>query len=292
MPPASRIHSFFCCLLFLVVLTVSPIPAAARAGQPLERSAAYSCDGPDDHCVFLAAVSKIPPYPYLITPANQAQLDTLIPTFSWDLGPQPENTAACLAIGTTTEPTNCVMSYSVGATTYYKFVLHYNLNPNTHYFWRIGIALNNDYQNIKWSELFTFISGPAGGIVPSIPVLVSPANNSTVGTRGLTMTWQPVAGAVEYDVTLHSLSTNRWFGFSGMTSPQRVVADFASFVSTYGLGTEFEWSVQARNDYAWSYESNPWKFTYSYSGSSLRAPALREIESIMIDGKEILRIEP
>ncbi len=291
MLPTSHIHRFFCCFLLLVALTVSSVPAAARAGQALERSAAYTCNGPDDHCTFLPVVSKIPPYPYLITPNNQAQLDTLIPTFSWDLGPQPENTTACLAIGTTTEPTNCVMAYSISAVTYRKFGLHYNLIPNTRYYWRIGVASNDDYQNKQWTEQFTFTSGPAGGIVPSVPVLVSPGNNSTVGTKDLTLTWQAVDGAVEYDVTLHSISTNRWFAFSGVTSPQRVVADFAGFVSSRGLGTEFEWFVQARNDYAWSNESNPWKFTYTYTGS-LRSPALYEADVIVIDGWEFHRIEP
>lgn len=291
MPPASRIHSFFCCLLFLVVLTVSPIPAAARAEQPLERSAAYSCVGPDDHCAFLPAVLKLVPYPYLIAPANQAQLDTLIPIFSWDLGPQPENTSGCFAIGTSPDPTQCQMSYSKYSTsTTYTYVFPYNLQPNTRYYWRVGVRVESD--PIKWSDLFAFTTGPAGGIVPSIPVLVSPANNSTIATGDLTMTWQPVDGAVAYSVLLHSLSTDRWFGFGDTAEPLKVVFNFASFVSSNGLGTEFEWSVQARNGYAWSNASNRWKFTYSYSGSSLRAPALREMESIMIDGKEIFRIEP
>jgi hypothetical protein len=155
------------------------------------------------------------------------------------------------------------MSYMIDyAGSHMEEVMWYNLEPSTVYYWRVGAVYNDDYANADWSEEWTFTTGAAGGTILPAPVLLSPANNSTITTSYITFIWQPVAGAIEYSVTLHALDKDRWLGF-GNTPNSQLEIKISDFVGSYGYN--YEWTVEARNDYAWSSASESWKFTYSGS---------------------------
>jgi hypothetical protein len=203
-----------------------------------------------------------PAVPQLTSPQNGAGLGTLIPTFIWDTGTQPADTDGCLTFGTTSNPTGCRMSYSIdNSVSHEEIVMWYNLEPSTLYYWRVGVVYNSDYAHPKWSAEWSFTTGAAGGPILPAPILQSPANNSTITTPDVTLTWQPVAGAVEYSVTLHALDIDRWYGYDNATSTQQEI-NILNFVQS-GNGNNYEWFVEARNDYAWSSSSEKWKFTYS-----------------------------
>ena len=205
-----------------------------------------------------------PLVPQLELPQNGAVLDTLIPTFSWNMGPQPDGTIGCFALGTQPHPTGCYMSYPVH-TPEREVVMWYNLQPDTVYYWRVGAVYDYDYDNKLWSEERSFTTGPTGGPILPAPILVSPANNSTVSSTDVTLTWQPVTGAIEYDVLFHAIDTDSWFSFGETADPQLIIYGFQGFVPYYGYN--YEWTVTARNDYAWGDGSSFWKFTYSSSST-------------------------
>jgi hypothetical protein len=229
-----------------------------------------------------------PSVPQLGLPQNGAVLDTLIPTFSWNMGTQPDGTVGCLALGTQPHPTGCQMSYLVN-TPEREVVMWYNLLPNTVYYWRVGAVYNYDYDNKLWSDERSFTTGQAGGTILPAPIPVSPANNSTVSSTNVTLTWQSVTGAIEYDVLLHAIDTDSWFSFGETAAPQLIIYDFPWFVSMYGYN--FEWTVTARNDYAWGDNSAYWKFTYS-SSSTQNIPwqSDKDIIKLMQNGMVIAEI--
>jgi hypothetical protein len=243
--------------LLAVLLSTANVLAA-----PGQRSISAGT-APMTSTVYLPLIlNNFPPIPQLVSPQNGAGLGTLIPTFIWDTGTQPTNTIGCLALSTTPHPTACKSTYYLDYSGPHKEeVMWYNLAPSTVYYWRVGAVYNSDYSNPKWSAEWSFTTGAAGGPIPAAPVLLSPTNNSIVSTSVVTLTWQPVAGAIEYDVTLHGLDTDRWAGFDPITSTQKAI-DVAYFVEI-GYGNSFEWYVVARNGYAWGNDSEKWKFTHS-----------------------------
>ena len=223
--------------------------------------------------------------PQLTSPSNGAVLDTLIPTFIWDMGTQPPNTVGCLALDTTPNPTGCKMSFFI--ITKSQWVMSYNLEPSTVYYWRVGAVYNSDYDNPNWSEERSFTTGPVGGMILPAPVLVSPANNSIVSSTDVTLTWQSVVGAIEYDVLFHALDTDRWFSFGKRTDPQLIIYGFSPLTSMYGHN--FDWFVTARNDYAWGDHSASWKFTYS--PSTVNIPQWRSVQDTILTEQDGTMVE-
>jgi hypothetical protein len=249
-------------LLFLVSLSPAQVQAAAGG---LSASAITSPITATNFTVYLPLTAhnyvSEQVKAHLASPQDGAVLDTLLPVFTWDTGTQPADTLGCLALATTPNPTGCHMSYLMD---YYgshmERVMWYNLQPDTIYYWRVGVIYNYDYDHPIWSDEWSFTTGSAGGPLLPAPLLQSPSNNSTISNPNLTLTWQPVAGALEYSVTIHGLDANRWYGSSGISDTQKMIN--LDDLIQMGYGNKFEWYVQTRNDYAWSDSSQPWKFTY------------------------------
>ncbi len=284
--PAVRSTLIALLTLFLIgaALLAIFIPAAPAV------QAASNVAPPPPFMVYLPMLLRNydPTMPRLFSPSDGAVLDTLIPTFSWDIGSQPPDTGGCFALSTAPNPTGCQMSFGI-YTTYREEIMWYNLQPGTVYHWRVGAVYNNDFANPKWSEERTFTTGPTGGVILPAPVLTSPADDSVVSAPDLTVSWQPVAGAVAYGNEFHGLDTDRWFTFSETTDTQITLWDFASFASVYGHN--FEWSITARNDYAWGEASPYWKFTFAAPGAPMtRLGSIDHSTRIVKSGIEIERI--
>lgn len=169
----------------------------------------------------------------------------------------------CLAIKTTPNPTGCRFTQFIEfAGSRIEEPLWYNLASDTVYYWRVGTIYDNDYDHPKWSLERAFTSGAAGGTILPAPVLESPADNSIVSTEIVTLTWKSLPGAVEYSVSLHGTDTGRRAGFGATSDTQRVIK-ISDYAELLGYGYNFEWTVEARNDFAWGEDSAPWKFSYS-----------------------------
>lgn len=149
-----------------------------------------------------------------------------------------------------------------------------NLDPGQVYYWRVGIY--KEFGKIlAWSDEWHFTTGQAGGLILPPPALVYPANNSTIPSAAAVFTWQAVDGAVEYRMSLHNLTSNRYYGFVSPGPQVNVRADLLP------AGDNFEWSVKARNAYAWGAFSPTWTFsTAAASGviqSRVDPPALYKL---------------
>jgi len=251
--------------LFLAALSIST--GNVHAAPKLVGSDVSSPGAGTNRSIYLPLVLRnyAPSIPRLAAPINGAVLDTLIPTFSWDTGIQPADTYGCLAFGTTPDPTSCQMAFLTDySDSHWDQVMWFNLQPGTIYYWRVGTIYNEDFDHPTWSTEWSFTTGAAGGALPSAPLLQSPANNSTVSTEDITLSWQAVTGAIEYSISLHALDTDIWIGLENTADPEFVL-DIGSYVNDAAnqFGLHYGWSVATRNSYGWSNSSDTWKFTFS-----------------------------
>ena len=241
-----------------IVMMTIPIWAGS-----LEQTAGKSAEGDAD--AYLPVIVNIgtdeSARPTLISPDDNAVLQTLIPTFRWDMGqPRPGvSTIACLAWGNSVDELDGCWVSGYGSNGIQQHVAHFNLEPDTLYFWRVGFIYDFNYDDKHWSETRTFTTGPAGGTILPAPTHLSPANGSEVPTDDIVLIWDNVAGAVRYYVSVRNIDTDQSYGWSEFEGTRLNLSSMAWL----GLesGGNYEWSVAVRNDYAWSDESAPWSFS-------------------------------
>lgn len=246
------------CLFALSILLISP--NNIQASDMIDSAPTLT---QDDSYIYLPIISK--PLPQqdtivkLVAPEDGAQLNTLIPTLIFETEAVPDDTGGCLAFSTSPNPTNCMMWFFLDSNTYRERVLWFNLEPNTKYYWRVGAVLNFDDNNTEWSEERTFVTGPSGGEFLPAAVHISPANNSSVDPNTLTIKWNAVPGAVEYELYVKDTAESSWYVMS--STEAQLGPDDLKWIFNYTDSTQFAWSVKARNNYAWGEESDDWNFT-------------------------------
>jgi hypothetical protein len=126
----------------------------------------------------------------------------------------------------------------------------------------VGAAYDYDYSNIDWSVQWQFTTSPVGGPTLPAPVVVGPAHGAVVTVETLLFDWQPLDGALEYDLTVHDIDEDSWFGIVGIYPPKTEIGpDQHAWIFDYTEGTHFRWRIKARNDYAWGNESRYLNFT-------------------------------
>lgn len=208
----------------------------------------------DQYLVYLPIVVKPLPTPQLISPQNGAGLETLIPTFSWDVA-VPIGTYAymCLAVGTAPDPISCVYIWGGIFSPHYENILNSNLNPKTVYYWRVGIDTSDNFDKAMWSETRSFTSG-SGGVIPSAPILLTPSDNSSNYDYNVYFSWQPVGGAVGYDLYYRDVNKTYWWVERNLSTNE-----WSNNAGAYSVN-HYEWFVIARNNYAWGSRSQVWDF--------------------------------
>ena len=249
-----QIFLWRCLLCGLLLASAHPATAALQS---------------DTHPVYLPFTStggEETPAPKLLAPADDAQLDTLIPYLQYDFGAAlSKGGCACLALGTTPTPAQCTASFMLGEGSDHGLVPALNLLPNTLYYWRVGLYTENRV-SILWSAVWSFKTG-SGGTLPPAPKLTSPTDGSTVtvtssGTTSVTFKWQAVPGAVGYILYIHALGSQP-MTVTEMTSSTQLVEEHLSSYVHAGYGQHYEWWVVARNLYAWGTSSPAWDFNYT-----------------------------
>ncbi len=220
--------------------------------------------------VFLPIVMQNyePTLPRLIAPEDGAVLDTLIPVFVFEADTLPPDTGGVLDFGTDPDPnrpTNWWASFGFQSGQRWEMRAWFNLQPSTTYYWRVGLVYDYNYTvPPRWSSQFSFTTGPAGGPTPSAPSLVSPSNGSVVAANNVVLEWAPTAQAVEYQIYVHDLVRDWWYGYS--TSSTQVNISGSGIIQP---GNDYEWYVEARTDYAWGSQSATWRFDVAPSESSM-----------------------
>ena len=196
--------------------------------------------------------------PVLLSPANGAVLDTLLPVFHWNTGQQPTGVKGCLSLSTQANTQGCnIFTYTiVSSLSERSYRVQENLLPGTVYFWRVGIESQHPEAPCNWSQEWIFTTGPAGGQLPPSPQLFAPPDNSILPHQNVVLLWRPIGGAAGY--TLH------WYSLDDINS-NTVYLDASSTSYTIpGLnltpGYRYEWWVKARSSYGYGPESEPRRF--------------------------------
>jgi len=214
-----------------------------------------------------------PSAPTLVTPANNATGITLSPTaFSWNsVGGALYYT---LQVSLASDFSTLVVNQSNITTTSYSVS---TLAGNTKYYWRISAT--NSYGTGANSATSNFTTV---GIVPTAPVLVSPANNA-VGIPATTMlTWNASANATTYSVEV-----------SDHTSfPTLVASAYGITATSYSVtgliaGKTYYWRVSATN----AYGTSSYSATSSFTTTSLKYGNITGTGTISsLDAIEALRM--
>ncbi len=214
---------------------------------------------------YLPAIFKEPAFcstiPTLIDPANASNLNTIIPQFTWDLGNGPDGTLSRMQISRDSDFTQVRWDMYGGSTTGLEVIrIWENLEPGITYYWRTWLMCG-DTQG-PYSEVWSFTTASSGEILPA-PTLIAPANGSTVTSGVVTLQWEPVPGAVDYLV--------HWKKVGGYGSMVSWVNDTQRDIYIENNST-YQWSVEARNDYALGVESEAWQFVTQFGPLSVQLP--------------------
>jgi hypothetical protein len=131
---------------------------------------------------FVPTPTVKPGIPALLSPANGALVNTLQPTLDWEdsspvalyyqLQVSADNAFTALVVDKTNLPTS-------------QFTFLSDLDPSVRYYWRVR-GLNAIDEAGDWSEIWGFTTGNP----PSVPVLVSPAEDELVTSYRPLFDWQ------------------------------------------------------------------------------------------------------
>jgi len=187
--------------------------------------------------------------PTLLAPLDGATLDTLNPLFLWDAGDDEDATSLRLELD---DDPGFAHPWTAGFAPRGVDSWHHliNLTPATMYYWRAGLVCGGTQG--PWSEVWSFTTG-SGGVIPVAPVLLSPADGHTVTSLPVTLRWEAVDAAVEYEVYW-------WKTGFGVFQARTSETQFTMDVQTSSDG-EYVWWVTSRSGYAVGGSSDEWEFT-------------------------------
>jgi beta propeller repeat protein len=190
------------------------------------------------------------PSPVPLSPANNSEVDTLVPIFRFDLGAYDPNVALGWSLHTSPDRTGCDddCTQEEGSSVV-ECVPGDNLVPETVYTWWVEVeyvdcaASNCTVSSGVWS-----FTTPSEVVIPPAPVLVQPPDGATVEEEYVDFEWQMVESAVRY----------QW-------AERQEVGEVRSNCSYFGPGIwlsigpgrkgetrTYHWGVRARTYYAYS----------------------------------------
>ncbi len=224
------------CILIILVLTIiffTPSEVASGEGEP-------------PYLLYLPLVMKSCPKPTLISPENNAQLDTLIPTFNFEIPNASNQILLTLQVAKSADFTSVMSGYSSGGLFGWQMLA--NLNPATAYRWRVKADCGEGL--VTYSDIWNFTSGSGGEILPG-PSLITPENGSLASSTTVVFDWEDVPGAVTY----HFFYGEEGSSWAYMSVP------FSTATRSLQNSKTYEWYVIAANDYATGNPSQHWTFT-------------------------------
>lgn len=173
--------------------------------------------------------------PTLSSPANNATNQSLAPNLTWTASAGATSYNLEYSTSSTFATGNTLIT---GITTTSRALS--GLATSTRYYWRVSAT--NGSGTSAWSAVRNFTT-TAPVTLPAAPTLRSPANNATNVSRTVTMSWNAVTGATNYEIQI-STDINFGsitFGRSGLTARSVRVSP------TLGSLTVYYWRVRAAN---------------------------------------------
>ena len=155
---AMKIMRFFTLLLIFSLLLFAPSEIAA--GQEVNTL----------NQLYLPMVMKPCVKPILLSPDDAAQLDTLKPSFTFEIAPLTTKILVGLQISQQTDFAHLdygMGGYTAGGTQTWQ--IFSNLGPATNYYWRVKADCGNSM--VTYSDIRSFATGSSGEILPS-PILL------------------------------------------------------------------------------------------------------------------------
>ena len=233
--------------LLLVLLGLLGLAYAPRT--PLVAAAGACGGGP---CKLYLPLMSVAPVPRLNAPANDTQLDTIAPIFSWT----PVITGTYL-IQAGTDPS--FTTTEISATTVLhdlqtaQHILDGNLHTQTLYYWHVGVLFNGSY---RFSSTWRFTTSPKNtALLPTRPTLLAPSNGAHVPAREATMSWEALPNVWYYRIKVYN--PDGTLLTSGIVSASTISYHIAGLAA----GTTYTWKVKALNQYGWGTYPTAWSFT-------------------------------
>lgn len=207
----------------------------------------------------------LPDVPVLVSPVNSATGVPLTPAFDWN---DAANAATYeIQVSDNSGFTSPVIAQSAIATSNYTAVN--TLAHNTLHYWRVRAT--NSAGNSAWSTVWTFTTINNAPPVPSVPVLVSPANSATGVALLPNFDWQDAANASTYQI---QVSTTNNFATTVIDETGIVNSSYSSTTSLIN-NTTYYWRVRATNSSGNSAWSTVWTFETS---TTVFVDEVKEIE--------------
>jgi len=213
-------------------------------------TASHTYGGSDDVSYVTSKVycecKNLPSAPVHISPPSGSMGSTLTPILKWN----PVNTYPAVSqYGVEVRKTVDSTLFCSTSTTATQVQLP-PLEDNTQYKWRVR-AVNSEGWG-PFSGYWTFTIPQA--LVPSQVGLLSPANNSTVGSLNPTVRWNAVSAFPQVDqyhvrVMLNSTVVKDIY-----------VSGTQTQVSSLARNTKYGWKVRAENEVGWGAWSQTWYF--------------------------------
>jgi hypothetical protein len=190
--------------------------------------------------------------PVLLSPANLANLQTLVPQLAYDAGNDPDASESAVQVAVDEEFQGILLDGLAGTPRgRVNYTVWFNLEPSTTYYWRTWLNYGQDQG--PFSEAWSFTTG-SSGIIPQSPNPLDPADGGRVFPGQVLLDWSAVAEAQSYEVN--------WGRQSMQYFEHSLSVDSASArVAATERGTVYQWRVRARTGYAWSDWSETFTFT-------------------------------
>lgn len=227
---------------------------AAAAPTPWSRYAAFTTGYPAPDP--LAA-------PLLISPANGQANQPQSVMLVWHHVAAKE---PIYEMEVATDPAFSSVAYSDGGLTDTSYTLE-NLPAGQTYHWRV----RGDNGEVKsdWSGVFKFTTAPESPISLLAPQLLTPPNGTASAPLLVTMTWDSIPDATEYEVEVGKDAT--------FEAVDTTLTSTTAWAQLAGLpnATTYHWRARARNGAATSAWSRPFRFTTEAAEPQL--PSLPEL---------------
>jgi len=204
--------------------------------------------------------------PTLISPSDGSNIGSLVPSLTFELYNETATFSTLKVDDNDSFDSPITYSLGGGSTGEITLMLFYNLDPATTYYWYVYQTC--DTTTSPASSVFSFTTGSDGVILPE-PTLLSPSDGS-IGIDDQTIfSWDPVPGAIDYQFWLCTEYGGCFIQYTTLSSTK----------SWLQPDTDYNWSVNARNDYAYGNRSAIWKFSSgSFTSSQVEENEIKKYE--------------